>query len=134
MMMDHRLSTAFHPQTDGQTECQNQTMEQYLRAYVNYEQNNWLELLPHAEFAYNNSKHASTDMSPFFANYGYHPELQFKKPKIPGGVAKDLRSERLAQAFTDKVQERYGTLKQNLAEAQTHQSKYAKGKDIEFEI
>ena len=73
-------------------------------------------------------------MSPFFANYGYNPELQFKKPRIPGEVAKDLRSQRLAQTFTDKVQERHGTLKQNLAEAQTHQTKYAKGKDIEFEV
>ena len=53
----HRLSIAFHPQTDGQPERQNQTMEQYLRAFSNFEHDNWVELLPLAEFAYNNSVH-----------------------------------------------------------------------------
>jgi len=52
--IERRLSTAFHPQTDGQTERTNSTLEQYLRAYVNYQQDNWKELLPMAEFAYNN--------------------------------------------------------------------------------
>jgi transposase InsO family protein len=65
LSINHRLSTAFHPQTDGQTERQNQTMEQYLRAFSNYEQDNWVELLPLAEFAYNNSVHHSTQMTPF---------------------------------------------------------------------
>ena len=44
-----RRSTAFHPQTDGQTERVNQVLEQYLRAFVNWEQDNWVELLPFAE-------------------------------------------------------------------------------------
>jgi hypothetical protein len=44
LSINHRLSTAFHPQTDGQTERQNQTMEQYLRAFCNYEQDHWVEL------------------------------------------------------------------------------------------
>jgi transposase InsO family protein len=57
LRINHRLSTAFYPQTDGQTERQNQTMDQYLRALCNYEQDNWVELLPLAEFAYNNSVH-----------------------------------------------------------------------------
>ena len=48
------LNTAFHPQTDGQTERTNWILEQYLRAYINYQQDNWNELLPMAEFAYNN--------------------------------------------------------------------------------
>src|SRR2546423_12331194 len=47
-----KFSTAFHPQADGQTECTNQTLEQYLRSYIIYEQDNWHELLPRAEFAY----------------------------------------------------------------------------------
>lgn len=67
------MSTAFHPQTDGQTERLNQTIEAYLRAFVNYEQNNWTEVLPMAEFAYNNSTTSATNMSPFYANYGYNP-------------------------------------------------------------
>lgn len=68
-----KLSTAFHPQTDGQTERQNQTLEQYLRSYINYEQDIWVYWLPMAEFAYNNSVQKSTGMTPFFAMSGYHP-------------------------------------------------------------
>ena len=67
------MSTAFHPQTDGQRERTNVILEQYLRAYVNYQQDNWTELLPLAEFAYNNSKQLTIKYTPFFANYGYHP-------------------------------------------------------------
>jgi transposase InsO family protein len=50
-----RLSTAFHPQTDGQTERQNQTLEQYLRAYTNWQQDDWGMLLLMAELSYNNA-------------------------------------------------------------------------------
>ena len=55
-----RLFTAFHPQTNGQTERQNSTIEAYLRAFVNWEQNAWARFLPIAKFAYNNAKNAST--------------------------------------------------------------------------
>src|SRR5690606_4084097 len=54
------LSTAYHPQTDGQTERVNAIFEQYLRCYCNYNQDNWVGLLPVAEFAYNNTKSATT--------------------------------------------------------------------------
>src|SRR3978361_4553 len=66
-----RLSTAFHPQTDGQTERINAIMEQYLRAHVNYLQDDWAEWLPFAEFAVNNQASETTAVSPFFANHGY---------------------------------------------------------------
>ena len=66
---------AYHPQTDSQTEQVNQVLEQYLHLYVNYDQDNWATMLPLAEFAYNNASHASTGMSPFFANHGYHLTL-----------------------------------------------------------
>jgi hypothetical protein len=68
-----RMSTSFHPQTDGQTETINQTIEAYLQSLINYEMDNWVGLLPIAEFAYNNSVSQATSMSPFYANYGRHP-------------------------------------------------------------
>jgi len=74
--IERRLSTAFHPQTDGQTERTNSTLEQYLRAYVNYQPDDWKELLPIAEFAYNNGYQESTKHTPFFANYGTNPKYQ----------------------------------------------------------
>ena len=64
-----RLSTVFHPQTDGQTERMNQELEQYLRFFVNHRQKNWPEWLASAEFAVNNKVHTTTKMSPFMANY-----------------------------------------------------------------
>ena len=67
------MSTAFHPQTDGQTERANRTMAEMLRAYVHPRQDDWEEYLPLVEFAYNNSRQASTKHTPFFLNYGRHP-------------------------------------------------------------
>src|SRR5947199_1279072 len=52
----------------------NQTLEQYLRCYVDQEQDNWVSLLPLAQFAYNSTENSATKMSPFYANYGYNPE------------------------------------------------------------
>jgi hypothetical protein len=71
--MKLKFSTAYHPEINGQTECMNQSLKGYLRLYCNYQQDNWSDLLPIAEFAYNNSTHSATQVSPFFANYGYHP-------------------------------------------------------------
>jgi hypothetical protein len=77
---NHKLSTAFHPQTDGQTERLNQTLEQYLRSYVNHQQDNWVQILPIAQFAYNSAMAEATKVSPFFANYGYQPEA-YRQPR-----------------------------------------------------
>src|SRR5436305_13536030 len=62
------MSTAFHPQADGQTERANRTLEDMLQAFVNYCQDNWDQLLISAEFACNNAPNASTGMSPFCVN------------------------------------------------------------------
>src|ERR1700720_3638226 len=66
-------STAFHPQTDGQTERVNQEIEVYLRAYVDHLQDDWAEWLATAEFALNNREHSATRQTPFFLEYGRHP-------------------------------------------------------------
>lgn len=75
MGIEQRLTTAYHPQANGQTERTNQTIEQYLRHYVNYQQDDWVTYLPMAQFAYNNAIHSTTGETPFFANYGYNPTL-----------------------------------------------------------
>ncbi|MBW0504255.1 hypothetical protein O181_043970 [Austropuccinia psidii MF-1] len=69
------LSTAFHPETDGQTERLNQIVEKYLWLYVSYHQDDWHTWLSLAEFAYNNSEHSSTKQSPFFTIYGTNPSF-----------------------------------------------------------
>ena len=65
-----KLSTAFHPQTDGQTERMNQELEQYLRFFIEHRQKDWPEWLAVAEFAINNKVHTATKILPFMANYG----------------------------------------------------------------
>ena len=71
----HKLSTAYHPQTDGQTERMNQTVETYLQHYVSRTQENWVQLLPTAQFAYNNARNETMGVTPFYANYGYNLEV-----------------------------------------------------------
>jgi hypothetical protein len=73
-----KLSTAYHPQTDGQTERVNQEIEQYLRMFINHRQDDWQEWLPLAEFAYNNKVHVSTQQTPFYLNAGQHPRMGFE--------------------------------------------------------
>jgi len=73
-----KLSTAYHPQTNGQTERVNQEIKQYLRMFVSHRQNNWPEWITCAEFAYNNKIHTETHVSPFYANYGMNPRMGIK--------------------------------------------------------
>jgi transposase InsO family protein len=68
-----KLSTSYHPQTDGITERLNQTVEIYLRKYLDDQQDDWVVYLPTAQFAYNSSNHTTTGISPHFATYGRHP-------------------------------------------------------------
>jgi len=69
--IERSMSTAYHPQSAGQTERINQVIETYSRSYCNYEQHDWASMMAMAEYAYNNSKHASTKISRFYANYGF---------------------------------------------------------------
>ncbi|SYW84014.1 uncharacterized protein UHO2_03230 [Ustilago hordei] len=84
MGVKHSLSMAYHPQTDGQTERVNQVIEQYLRMYCNYEQNDWANLLDTAAFVYNNMVHNSIGVSPFFACYGWNPKAHPDSPQWLG--------------------------------------------------
>jgi hypothetical protein len=69
--VNQALSTAFHPQTDGETEHINQEIEQFLQIFYNYQADNWAHLLPFAEFAHNIQSHSATGHSPFEIWYGF---------------------------------------------------------------
>jgi hypothetical protein len=71
-------STAYHPQTDGQTERVNQELKQFVRIFMSYKQDDWDELLPAAEFAYKNHVHSSTQQVPFMTDTGRLPRMGFK--------------------------------------------------------
>jgi hypothetical protein len=110
--LDIRLhfTSGYHPEGDGQTERMNQTLEQYLRVYCNYQQDNWSELLPLAEFAYNNAPNATTGVSPFFANKGYHPNLAVHPER-------DLTSAR-AQEYSVDLDSLHQFLREEMSHAQ----------------
>ena len=92
-----RFSTADHPETDGQTERLNQTLEIMLRHYVETSPNSWSKILPMAEFAYNSSVHNSTGKSPFFLVYG-------TTPSNPLTMTLDLLAPHMPQASTSMME------------------------------
>jgi len=73
-----KLSMAYHPQTDGQTEKMNQKLEQYLRVFINHRQEQWPDWLGMAEFAYNNKIHTATKTLPFKVNYSQDLRMEFE--------------------------------------------------------
>ena len=116
------MSTSFHPETDGQTERMNRTLEQMLRSYVNYKVNDWDEHLVSCEIAYNNSIQSSSGFSPFYLNHGYHMRLP------PSNTDVDINRVSTNQSANEMVQQMNDTLelaKQHLKKAQDSQTKYA---------
>jgi len=108
--MKLHFTSGYHPECDGQTEHTNQTLEQYIRVYCNYQQDNWSGLLPLAEFAYNNTPSATTGVTPFFTNKGYHPNLAVHPER-------DLASSQAREFVTD-LDELHNHLWENMAAAQ----------------
>jgi len=106
-----KLSIAYHPQTDRQTERINQELEQYLRVFIDHRQEQWPDWLGTAEFAYNNKIHAATKILPFKANYGQDLRMGFEgrrkgKYKAAGKFVERMkRIQEEAKAVLEKVQE-----------------------------
>src|SRR5215212_4702588 len=105
------LSTAFHPQTDGQTERANRFLEQVLRNTINYWQTNWDDLLPAAEFAINSSVNESTGFAPFELMYGLIPAMPIdlinQDSKIPAAeelIKKIISAVKTARTHIIKAQ------------------------------
>jgi len=109
------FTSGYHPEDDGQTECMNQTLKQYLHVYCNYQQDNWSELLSLVEFVYNNAPSATTSIFPFFVNKEYHSNITVH-PEY------DIASSR-ARDFAVDLDELQSTLKAEISMAQQHYQK-----------
>jgi len=117
-------STAWHPQTDGQTERVNQELDQFLRLFVNKRQDDWYDLLPIAEFQHNNHVHSATQQPPFLLDMGRIPCMGFELRQDPSSLktvnefTKKIESTEEAKSAIHKAQEdmtRYYNRRRSLA-------------------
>ena len=125
------MSTAHHPQTDGQSEITHRSIEQILRAYVNPLHDDWASWLPIAEFSYNNAVNASTKQTPFYANLGFHPTLpsSFISPNLPG-------ADPTAAKYLDTLRDIHTSISRELELAKAQQAEQANRhrRDLTFNV
>lgn len=124
-------STAYHPQTDGQSERTNRTLEDMLRAYTNERQTDWDLHLTTAEFAVNNAAQASTGQTPFFLNYGEHPRTPAALISGPSTSTNQATTD-----FVTAIREALASAKTHLRRAQQRQSSVADRhrRDVHFNV
>jgi len=112
-----KLSMAYHPQTDGQTERINQELEQYLRVFIDHKQEQWPDWLGTAEFVYNNKIYIATKILPFKVNYGQDPRMGFK--------GRRKRKYEAAGKFVERIKKIQEEAKAVLGKAQKEMKKFA---------
>ncbi|KAK8929012.1 hypothetical protein KSP39_PZI017869 [Platanthera zijinensis] len=124
-----RYSTAFHPQTDGQSERTIQLLEDLLRMIVLNLRGSWEKYLSLVEFSYNNSYQSSIQMTPFEALYG-------RRCRTPLSWAEDGEKKLFRKEQVDKINEKLGLIWERLKVAQDRQQKYfnAKHRKVEFKV
>jgi len=124
-----KLSTAYHPQMDEQTERVNQELEQYLRVFIDHRQEQWLDWLGTAEFAYNNKIHTATKILPFKANYGQDPRMGFE--------GRRKKKYEAAEKFVEKIKKIQEEAKAALGKAQEEMKRFGdrkQGKGEEYKV
>jgi len=117
-----KLSTTAHPQTDGQTERQNQTVEHFLRCYANYEQTDWPRWIPLAQNVYNNSRHSVTGQSPMETLMGFQGDLRIDVPKDAPSSPKDWEPRAINRI--EELRTKRANIRERLEEAKEAQAKY----------
>jgi len=122
-----KLSTFYYSETDGQIENVNAMLKQYLRFYVNYDQDNWCDYLSIAEFEVNNYRSSFTELTPFFVTKGYHSRSGLELPKAISTetTAHVRRGIRDADSYLDKLQALRKFLRTELQWVQVKQIEYA---------
>ena len=123
-----RLSSAYHPQTDGQSERTIQSLEDLLRACVLDHRGSWDDLLPLIEFTYNNSFHSSIGMAPYEALYG-------RKCQTPLCWYQDGESAILGPEFLQQTTEKVRLVREKMRTAQSRQKSYSdkRRRPLEFQ-
>ena len=124
LRITRRVSTAFHPETDGATERANQEVEAYLRAYTAYQQSDWADLLPAAMLAINNHVATSTGISPFNLTHGYDVDILAQSQDADTSPPRDSPIGR-ADALHSRLREATTFAQAAMASAQERQSHYA---------
>jgi hypothetical protein len=124
-----RMSTAYHPETDGQTESYNRVLEHYLRSFVHHQPNLWSQLLPLAEWSYNTSLHSATGLTPFQITYGREP------PSIPHYITHSSSIEAVDSILSNR-QQLITKLRSTLLKAQARMKHFAdrKRRPITFNV
>jgi hypothetical protein len=112
----------FHPHADSETERVNAVMEQYLRNFVNYHQDDWVQWLPLAEFAATNHTSEMTHCSAFFGNYGFHLQMTFSQHPIqdPNDIC-EVNTQQMAK----RIEQLFSKLRGEMKRAQAIQSEQA---------
>ena len=113
-----KMSTAYHPQTDGQTERANRTLEEILRHYVGNKQDDWDQHLTAAEIAVNSSVQASTGFTPYYLNYGDHPTF-------PTNIQLDATKNEGVYELMQQLQINIQQAVRNMENARDRQTHYA---------
>lgn len=122
-----RLSTAWHPQTDGSTERMNSVVEAYLRAFVDWSQSDWSRRCPAAQIAINGRNAASTGVSPFFLQHGYDTDPVQEDPDLVMATRDRVVSkpDKAAEAMVEKFKATFDFVQSKMAEAQQEQERQA---------
>lgn len=115
-------SSAYHPQTDGQTEIRNRKIEEMIRCFADYNKTNWDEHIVEFEVAYNSSVHSSTTFTPFYLNYGHHPRT------IP--LETIATTNPAAETFISKMSSITEIAMNNIRKANEDMAKYANRKHL----
>ncbi|QRW18713.1 Retrotransposable element Tf2 protein [Rhizoctonia solani] len=123
--IDPHFSLVYHPQSNGQTEHVNPTIEHYLWAYSGVNQKDWVKWLPMAEFAYNNAVHSATGKSPFKALYGWEPAL------TPSSIPTNIPE---ADKLAAQMEAQWREIAAALRQSKIHMTAGETGEPINFEI